>query len=758
MSAKKSIIALISLMIVAILAGGIYYFSKNSPGLPSFGLTESNELEELRKILSIEGDDSLALINKALNEGEIDNETALIYKAYAIFSDERLPVEYQSKVAIFGSNASLHEMQVNFDTLTPATQEILKPFLTRPEDPQSYINQRYFDKKAEQTGLLIKSAHATRPDATLYTDFLVSSDNKVKIWYPNDTVAAFASVFEDGEGGVITSKETSKKMADMIKKHLDEDRIMQRYVELLNKQIKTDGTRGGDDKLDIYVAPAGTDLGLSWGESSTPCSSYIFINISIGAHRDTILKTVLAHEIFHSYQYAYKYNVVKDNWWGEATAVWAEDFIYPDANTEQPRLPGFLHHPTVELYKENPPPAHHYSAYIFPYFITKKYGNDFMRKSWEGCDGKDCLTSMDELIEGGFKKQWKEFTLWNYNREPAKFYTDTNEFPAVSSADSPTREDFFIAGESTEIINPEILPLSAKLADAVTALEDKEIKLLTFKELRNFTGLSDKAAIKAIIYYKNGKKEIEDWTEISDRSFCIENKDEDFEKISLIFSNADMKNKIAKSTIKIEGKDNCYRIDQQDKATATIHFPYADSGALLKVNIPTDVEIISKGATVAKKEDAQKYDYLTKWKMNYEFEQIRKAFDVSCGGSNVQFDAGWTSRSAGFLEFDLKLADPNATEGTFGIDMTYGLPHPHGNYEEIPAMTANCISTYLSATSLDLSGIQGTIKNVYQGKIFDMTEEGAKIEIPNSCLYSGCAMATGEPFQTMDKIILNIKK
>jgi len=758
---KKTIILILSGLALLALSGVFYYEKKHDKQARDNGYeseTSENGREAIRKYWESEEETSLDKIDQAFFDKRLDYEKSLIYKAYAIFGDERLPKEYQSGEFNFASNAALYEMGVKFDSLSKEAQEALKPFFLRPDDPESYLNLRYNKKTSLQKGL-IKTARADRPDGTLYTDFLVSADNKVKIWYPNDTVDAYSSVWEeDGAGIVITSVSVSKAMAEKIKKFLDNDNIMKRYLDLLGRDIKKDGSRGGDDKLDIYVAPAGTNLGVSYGESATPCSSYILINISIGDKRDTILKTVLAHEIFHSFQYAYKYDAVKDNWWGEATAVWSEDFIYPDADTEQERLPRFFKYPEAELVSEKPPVLHHYAAYIFPYFITKKFGNDFMKKSWEGCDGKDCLKSMDEIISGGFKEQWREFTLWNYNKEPAKFYTDQKGFSKVSGESAKSKEAYLFNGDYLEINLPEVRPLSARLSDVADAQEDKSIKRVVFGDLKKFTGQSDKAALKALVYYKNGKKEIEDWTGKSERSFCIENKDEDFSQIVLIASNGDMKKKTGKAIIKIQGKPSCYHISQEDKKDAIIHFPYADSGAMKKIDIASDVIVVSRGEQSAAAEEGQKYAYLGKWKLGYEFEQIRKSFTVSCGGSNAIFDAGWKSRSAGYLEFDLKLKDQNAGEGEFDIDMTYGLPHPHGNYEEVPAIKANCISAYIKASSMNLAGIKGTMKNVYKGRIYDIGPDGAKLEIRNSCLYDGCTMATGEPFQTMDKIILEIRK
>lgn len=68
----------------------------------------------------------------------------------------------------------------------------------------------------------------------------------------------------------------------------------------------TDGTLGGDAKLDLYIYMGMTRLGLATNDhGSFPSSVYIFINQNLKSDSKK-LKTVVAHEIYHAVQAAYK--------------------------------------------------------------------------------------------------------------------------------------------------------------------------------------------------------------------------------------------------------------------------------------------------------------------------------------------------------------------------------------------------------------------------------------------------------------------
>jgi hypothetical protein len=226
----------------------------------------------------------------------------------------------------------------------------------------------------------------------------------------------------------------------------------------------------------------------------------------------------------------------------------------------------------------------------------------------------------------------------------------------------------------------------------------------------------------------------------------------------LIFSNADMKASISAIDISIVGKDNCYHIEQEDDRTAIFHFAYADRGVPKIVSMGATIETNSYGEPEAKAEEGQKYAYLTQWKVLNHFESIKDAFSLDCDGSSVAFGPGWTNRSAAYLVFDLG-PEGLSEDGTFSIDLHYGLPHPKGNYEVAPDIDVRCVNAFIGGAMIDLSGYTGVIEDIYTGRIYDMTENGAKIEVTNCCLLHSCTLQTGAPFQDISEpVILEIKK
>jgi hypothetical protein len=753
-SSLKAIISSLALLICTILLYGcggespedIAEYQELATDVP-----ESQELAsdvvEFQELVFMQGETSIELIEKAVAEGKITYETSLLYKMYAVFGDDNLPEDYRSAKKFRNSDEVVKEVKSMMGTLSFGMQDELAPFFRRPDDPESYFNIKYGNAKKDGQIFLISNADPPRP-VNVVSESIESANGLVKIWYPGVTTKVQAY---KGEGKIDVTADDAKKMAERLKQAIDEDDIMERFYDLLQRNIVKDGTRGGDDKLDVYLVPIGQS-GICYCEGNLPCSTYILINTNFGLSRTNMLITTLAHEIFHSFQYAYKYDDKDDNWWGEATAMWSEDFIYPGLNTEQSWLKKFIHHPQTELFSETNPANHHYGAYIFPYYLSESTSQDsFMKATWEGCETQSCLKAIDAATDGGFKKQWKEFTLWNYNKDPVKYYGDVGSFPEISSEDSSNTEQTMIIGDEEQPVDiDELKPLSAFLNKAINIADKDKIRKLTFKDIDTFTGLNENASIKAIIYYENGNMEVEDWTDKQERSFCIENPDEDFKHIMFIFSNADMKDNISASSINVVGKDNCYHIDQEDDRTAVIHFYTAIMGATIETN--------SYGEPEENAEEGQKYAYLTKWKVLNYYELIKDAFSAACtGGGSFSIGPGWTTRSAAYLVFDLGPEGLNE-DGTFSIDLHYGLPHPKGNYEVVPDHDIQCANAFISGSMMDLSGYTGVIEGMYTGRIYDMTEKGAKIEVTNCCLLHSCTDQLGAPFQDISEpVILEIK-
>ncbi|MFA5124444.1 MAG: hypothetical protein WC473_01270 [Patescibacteria group bacterium] len=680
------------------------------------------------------GPTGLNLIDQALAEEKIDQETALIYKVKFVFRDPTLPQEYSTKEFPFEEGGVFAEVSENWEKLSPAAKEALAPYFKRPDDPDSYISQK-INSEAQNQDLgfgLIKTAQAfDRPLSYKSDDGLVTADGKIRVWY-----------LEKKE--TINGQEKTTKIyydtAQKIVSNLNTDGAYAQYVGLLGKIPPSDGSLGGDDKVDIYVGPANyslllnsdnsSSLGVNAPDNGNGRSSFIIIRENLS---DKDLKTTTVHELFHAFQRAFDCWLVKANWWWiEGTATWSEDFIYPKENSEQGYVDDFIPKPELSLFKNGD--NFEYGAYTFPFYLSKTYDRMIVTKIFEGCAGSgNPLASAEQAIDGGFKKNWKEFTLWNYNKKPIEYYKNADQskvFPGDSSQNGKNSDMAFLAPGENTIAIKELKPLTSQVIETFFS-ESQGVRKAVFKNLKNFTGKSDRGAIKAIIYPKsNGQPYVEDWTEKESRSFCFDKADENFDKIVLILSNAELKNQIGSSEIKVKTQESCYEIDQGETMTVNPIFAvtpgytgtlkYQAEGSLIKDSVPASA----------------KYPYLGKWQVKVDYlEQFPPQRVVAITASGMDFAYNH------YLEFDLS-ADSVLQDGIISITTKEGK-------FETPGWTVHN----------ELSGQTATVpKNTtlwdvpQKGIVSEMTENGCKISLPDFVLYnSGGYRALPHP------IVLEIK-
>lgn len=518
-----------------------------------------NEITDDLELFVNDGESSSDLIDADLAAKKIDLGTAYLYKLYALYNDEKLPAKYESDVIVFAEDDLIYNIRADYEELSADDQAAIDPFLLRPEDPDSYLSQRY---GGESTAFTENGLVAARPSQSLYTASLITNDSKVRIWYPNKTLT-FKKLAKGG-GTLTYDVPTFIGIATKMKQMLDTDGIITRYADLLDRSFVSDGTLGGDGMLDIYISPL-SHLGLSTPDSNTmPSSGSFQVNPALWDKGLKYVRATVSHELFHIYQYAFKQNWDKDHWWREATATWAMEFIYPNDNFEQIFLKRFLPYPDVTLNVESPPGLHAYATYIFALYLTNNFGNDIIRDTWEECETLGCLEGIDAAIDGGYKTQWRKFTLWNFNRKPVRHYVDkSGYFPGNSSSEKSTeiKIDMTESGQKKDINTKAIKPLAAqviKLADEIDI--NSEVKKVTFKDFSEFTLLSDKASIYAVIYSEGGTPKVEEWTDKLSRSFCLDLNSpnyEDFSDIYLIFANGETTASLAASKITAEASNTC---------------------------------------------------------------------------------------------------------------------------------------------------------------------------------------------------------
>ena len=151
-----------------------------------------------------------------------------------------------------------------------------------------------------------------------------------------------------------------------------------------------------------YVTISSSYAGFaeSYQSDKTP---YFIINSTIDIN---ILKVTIAHEFFHTVQYAYGFYDVSDDiwykniWFLEASAVMMEDEIYSSINDYINYLPDYFHHTynSIEKYDGNI----EYGKVVFAKFLREKYGMDFIKYILASY-------SQDETILQDIQKSFKNY-------------------------------------------------------------------------------------------------------------------------------------------------------------------------------------------------------------------------------------------------------------------------------------------------------------------------------------------------------------
>ena len=704
---KKLILGLIILIVIA--AGVVLYFF-----LPKGEKAKVAPAEEFTDPRYSTAPTGINLIQKAQDEGKLDLETALIYKIKFLFNDPTLPKEYSTPNAPFEDNGALAEVSENWDKLSAKTKEALKPYFLRPDNPESFISKILNGEiQAPQAGLLklIDQALAyDRPINYKSDDTLITADGKIKVWYPE-------------KKEMVDGKEKITKLyystAQKVVANLNKDGAYAQFVGLLGKTPPSDGTLGGDDKTDIFLGPRGTvhldsSYGVNVPDNGNNKSSYIILRENLD---DKNLRTTTVHELFHAFQRAFECRLYKANWWWiEGTATWSEDMIYPKDDTEQGYVENFIPKPQLSLFSNGD--NFEYGAYTFPFYLSNTYNRMIITKIFEGCKGNiNPLNSVDKTIDGGFKKNWKEFTLWNYNKKPLEKYKDfdqSKKFPKDSSQSGSNSDMTFLVPGETPIAVKELSPLTSQVTETFFS-ESQGVRKAIFKDFTNFIGKNQNAAIKAVIYpKKNGEPYIEDWTGLESRSFCFDKPKEDFDRIILIFSNADIKNKITESQIKVKTQESCYEINQGETMTVKPIFAvspgyvgtlkYQAEGELVKDSVP----------------DKAKYSYLGKWKVKIDYwEHFPGQSMYGITGSPMDFTYNH------YLEFDLS-AESVQKDGTFEAKTLEGKFETPG-WTITNEYSGQTVNIPQNATPWDVPK---------KCVISEMTEDGCKISVPDFVLYN----------------------
>ncbi len=490
-----------------------------------------------------DGETSHDLIDAAVENGLISAETGLVYRVYADFGDPRLPAQFRGDDSAAPADSdALKEAGAAYNSLSAAARATLDPFFLPPADPGSW-----WDLREGEAPLLAAGVDASAVPAK---------------WGFRDAPTANVRVFFEAKfpGDAARAEAIASEVETV---------IWPKLVALFGRSPLPDaGTldpfkSGGDGRVDIYLLGAVNRAETpSYNHACKKTPAYV------RAPRDVSF-AIVAHELFHAFQWAFDVEVGcfypgDYAWWAEATATWAQHYVYPEGNSEQALLGWVLNNPTQPLDLKND--GHEYGAYLFAFYLAQKLGNAIIANTWTAAEEVGSLQAIDKAINdagepGGFNKYFKEWVADNLNRFHDNFLGDYFAWDGIDRGvevkrsvlpvigDGSGARDWKTLGRSAGIprlsatyTNWYINDPSAQLVEffngwtyRVDRVLDQQTGVVTFNTtaLPDPTGLGVQVALKI-----GGVWQVRDWTAVASATFCRSKPGENVEEFILIHSNA----------------------------------------------------------------------------------------------------------------------------------------------------------------------------------------------------------------------------
>lgn len=518
-----------------------------------------------------------AVIFEQLDAGQIDYDTSLVYRAYALFDVDRLPDDILADADTIGEDqAFFGEVRYHWSRLSPETQALLTPYVVRPNDSRSVFFQ------AESPADEVAGQNQTDDppqfaggDCSDNWAAKSSSTFPFKVWihctgdYDADMDAAIAMVEEFWE---IEVELMGPPRPDTGSAEQGGDtRIDIYFVEDEQDRVER---RGGDYISEQALAHAAPDDPIDGRKAS----SYIVARREyIGQPEQAI---ILAHEFFHSLQHAHNWQLswgfkagpyspdfdtiaFSQFWYVEATATWMMWHVYRD-KVAPDVMQNLVHYRFIKNFDGYKRPLYFaprqgtgisdrvYAAYIYFVFLEQEIGAEAIGEMWrrfedvEADDFDRMLAIIDELLP--FEDHFRDFAVRNLNLqlEPgdpiSPSYRDLDPAfpegihpPFQSGPDGTSRTDVGVTGDEPLVFEEAIPSLSAHYYDFSVA---RPVESLTL----DFSGLAANGALDVDMIVKIRNRDWERRQLPTDRpvTLCFGNEADDVSMFYLVLSNHDV--------------------------------------------------------------------------------------------------------------------------------------------------------------------------------------------------------------------------
>lgn len=364
---------------------------------------------------------SVALIVQAQDRGEIDDETALIYRVFAAFADPLLPWRFRGDDSGVIDSDAVADATQGFANLSPSTREALVPFLVPPVYAGSWYDRRRNGVDADAAAAATPVEFIDERCTEVADDLLIplESDHFV-VWFPPFDNPFFAR-----------AQQVSAAL---------EGRIYPILTSLLRQPLSDAGLgcNPSDGRLDVYlvydpIPDYDNTIALVSTYPNKGCKAAPTYMLSLQADPSEV--SVMAHEFMHMIQFGYNPAVeCFDSWWMEATANWAIDYF----ETIDPAVDIQMEHKYARAYLESTyynlihvgdaAELREYGAYLWPFYLSHYTGSynpqliaDIFAAAETAGNG-NLYKVINDRIAGGWETRWPEFAALNLNLAPKNRY------------------------------------------------------------------------------------------------------------------------------------------------------------------------------------------------------------------------------------------------------------------------------------------------------------------------------------------------
>jgi hypothetical protein len=564
-------------------------------------------------------------IAAAVLAGELETGQALLYEAYAAIHPALVPEAYRpaTSPALAGdASVALAGLEMHLDELSGDLREEAEALFRRPSQGGSFWMPALERTVDDTTGPGDARLAAIVPGSEDEAGFVwnVVDTAHIRVWYwtlaegweedPSDSErTAMLARYRALSAG-------ARSLAERVAAEIDRSRMWElEKAAMLGREPCSDALleeNGGDGRLDLYLVPGDVAVPREGGkqlekdavlgvaipfESGQACKRAPILLV-----RQTLdwrkMKSVVAHEVFHAFSYAYgsllrsvklpdgkvvhqDFQYVFDyTWLLESTATWAMDLVYPRDNVEHPFVYCWAR-PRAETNGPLDANMCAYSNYQWWFYLTRLAGRPATTVGdvHAAAERKVPLDVVGALP--GWADRFREYNLWNWNRSPVEKYRDPGDGSSGTGVVTEVRQTTTPVAISIPT-SPVTIPISLDHTSGAywELTPDHGAGRIGRLDL-DLSGLTGKpgAGLQAIVTIGDPERPrrqyTEDWSKLSEKRLCLDDPDEALTKVVLVASNSSVtRGNVLTGAVQVEAPEagcSAYRVAITVTSTSVLH-------------------------------------------------------------------------------------------------------------------------------------------------------------------------------------------